>query len=465
MPSWHVKEIASIVNGNILESVEGTVSHITLDSRQAHEQSLFVPLKGRYVDGHEFIAPALAQGAAVLARCDYPSDGLEINDLAKIIRVDDPLQGLQKLGKHQLQRVNPVIVAITGSVGKTTTKELIASVLQDSYNTFYSAGNLNTEQGMPLALCGIEDHHQVAVLEMAMRGKGQIRHLTSLAPPDIAVITNIGVTHLEALGSQENIVEAKAEILEGLNPNGVAVLNGDNVWCRQLGEGHSGKVIYFGIQSQNDIYPQCLTQDQQGRYSFVVSLGGRKQLIKLPVAGQHQVYNALASIAVGQVLDVSPDMLARGIGCYKTISNRQHIIRCEEIIIVDDTYNAGPDSIPTGVEQLHYLQTPKRRIVVVGDMLELGHLAIPLHREVGQKIVNYNVDLLICRGQLAEHYGIGAMDAGFDARNIIYTKSNEETSAVLLDILQDGDAVLIKGSRGLQMESIVEKLIEVYCRG
>lgn len=457
MPKWTAKQIAAITGGRLVGSESALVTSVCLDSRSVQRGSLFVPLKGRFFDGHQFINDAFQRGAAAVFSAR--SDVGPLNDQSAVIVVDSPLTALQQLASSWLRRVDPKVVAVTGSTGKTSTKEMIASVCSTTYHTFRSQGNLNSEQGLPLSLCHLEECHQVAVLEMAMRGSGQIKHLTDIAPPDVAVITNIGWSHIELLGSQENIARAKAEILEGLKPNGVAVLNGDDPWCRKIADYAPAERIFYGLDSSNDFYPQMLEVDASGCYSFRLSWQGEQVNVTLPLPGKHNVYNALAAAAVGVMLGIPLPSICKGIAAYQTIEKRQRIIVCKGFTVIDDTYNASPDSMRAGLEQLTFTHGV-RKIAVLGDMLELGPVAIQLHREVGEVVAAHGIDYLICQGKLARHIGEAAHQAGMSKDRISCTGSNKESLKCLRDLAVPGCVVLVKGSRGMAMEEIVAGLCE-----
>ena len=457
MQQWSITEIADIVSGKILGVSDIIVEGLAVDSRKVKFGDLFVPLVGENVDGHQFIADAFRNGA-VAALAARKADNLPQGTL---IIVDDPLTALQKLGITALQRVSPQVIAVTGSTGKPSTKEMIASILAQKYRTFKTKGNLNSESGLPMALYSLSDDDQIAVLEMGMRGRGQITELVSLAPPDIAVITNIGQVHLELLGTQENLALAKGEILEGLKDGGLAVLNGDDKWCRWLRENYSGETLFFGQTPGCDFQAVDLTVNETGYYSYTVKTGADQARINLPVAGKHQVYNSLVGITLGRYLGMSWAEILNGIASYQTIKGRQYLRECRGAKIIDDTYNSNPDSIRTMLELLKFHPCQGRRIAVLGDMRELGSQEKDLHLLVGREIKKYNVDILICNGRLAAYIGQGASEMPGQQITVFYAMSNSDVLSIMVNQVQEHDVVLIKGSRGLGMEQIVHD----FCKG
>ena len=449
------KEVAAITGGRVVGNQEAVITNLVIDSRSAEPNSLFIPLVGENVDGHRYIKQALANGAsASFSRIDI----VDVPPTKAIIRVEDPLLALQALGVHRLQEVKPIVVGITGSVGKTSTKELIAAVLQAKYQTFKSPKSYNSEQGLPLTLYQLRDADEVVVLEMGMRGRGQIAQLVNMAPPDIAVITNIGTVHLELLGTRENLALAKGEILAELGSDGVAVVNGDNEWCKFLSERHGGRIIHFGLTAHNDYQAENIQEDELGLFSFDLKHQDGIQHIQLPEPGVHQIWNALAGIAVARELRMTWPEILRGLATYRTIQGRQFFLTVGELTVIDDTYNSNPQSIRASLKILKSTQTTGRRIAVLGDMRELGSVAVESHIAVGKEIGDYQVDVLICLNKLARYIGQEAA-AGI---KVHYVDTNDEAVQILLNEVAPGDVILVKGSRSLEMETIIQRLKEAY---
>lgn len=454
MEALYLFELAEIVNGRIIGQPNALVTGVCLDSRKAKPGDLFIPLEGRNTDGHNYILHAFSNGATA-ALSEVGIQNIPHN--ATVILVDNTLEALQKLGVASLNKVKPIVVGVTGSTGKTSTKEMIDIVLKEKFTSFKSKGNLNSDQGLPLTLFELSEQDEVATLEMGMRGKGQIKKLTELAPPNIAVITNIGKVHLELFNNQEELAMAKAEILEGLVDNGVAILNGDDEWCMKIAEKFSDiNIKYFGLGDHNDYRATEMKRDQEGKFSYVLVKGDKKQLIRLPEPGKHYIYNSLASFAVGDVLEVDWEDMAEGILKYRTLQGRQKISYIDKVTIIDDTYNSNPDSIKAALEQIKYTPTSGKRVAVLGDMKELGGEAELAHRQVGIVIEKYDVDIVICFGSLAKFIG-EELEMRHSSLEVFYENNVDSIVKVLKKIIKEGDVLLVKGSRGMHMENILSK--------
>lgn len=452
MEALYISELAKIVDGRVIGQPRALVTGVCLDSRKVKPGDLFIPLEGRNTDGHNFIMHAFSNGATAA----LSEKGLSnIPHNATVVLVDNALIALQKLGIASLKKAKPIVVGVTGSTGKTSTKEMIDRVLQEKYSSFKSEGNLNTEQGLPLALCELCDQDEVATLEMGMRGKGQIKQLTELSPPNIAVITNIGKVHLELFDSQEELAMAKAEILEGLEEDGVGILNGDDKWCRKIAEKFSDiDIKFFGLEDDNDYQAIDLERDSKGYFSYTLVKKEDEIRVHLPAPGKHLVYNSLAAFAVGNVLDVSWDDIVNGISQFQTLQGRQKIYYINDVTIIDDTYNSNPDSIKAALEQLKYTPTKGKKIAVLGDMKELGGEAALAHRQVGIVMENYNVDVVICYGELARYIG-KELDIRHSSIDVYYEQNKEDIVNLLKRIVKKDDVLLVKGSRSMEMENIL----------
>jgi UDP-N-acetylmuramoyl-tripeptide--D-alanyl-D-alanine ligase len=455
MEALYISEVAAIVKGRIIGQSKALITGVSLDSRKVKPGDLFIPLKGRNTDGHNYILHALSNGATAA----LSEKGLSnIPQNTTVILVDDTLEALQQLGIAKLKKAKPVVVGVTGSTGKTSTKEMIDVVLNEKFNSFKNEGNLNSEQGLPLALCELCATDEVATLEMGMRGKGQITELTKLAPPNIAVITNIGKVHLELFDSQAELAMAKAEIIEGLEPNGVAVLNGDDSWCQELTQQFkkSHKIVTFGFNDGNDYQAKQVEYNSAGKYSYVIGKDGKSQLVELPVIGKHHVYNSLAAFAVGDLLEVEWEDIANGINKYQNIQGRQRLYYIDGVTIIDDTYNSNPDSIKAALEQLKFTPAKGKKVAVIGDMKELGGEAELSHRQVGIVIESYGVDVVICHGELSKFIG-EELDIRHSLIKTYYENDKSKVVQILKEIINEGDVLLIKGSRSLEMETILKE--------
>ncbi|MGE5653326.1 MAG: UDP-N-acetylmuramoyl-tripeptide--D-alanyl-D-alanine ligase [Bacillota bacterium] len=459
MFSMTFDELARVVGGRPLAgSPDHVFTGVVTDSRKVTPGCLFVPLKGEHVDGHQYIAQAIARGAvgALTERTDVEGQG------GCLVLVSNALAALHDMARHHLAVTGVKVIGITGSVGKTTTKDMIAAVLGQRYRVLKSEGNLNTEVGLPLTIFNLEDNHEIAVLEMGMRGPGEIAELCRIAKPDVAVLTNISEVHLELLGSIENIALAKAEILEALGESGIAVLNADDPWVMKMRSKARGTVITYGIANSADTMAYEIETLGLGGSRFTVDLDGERMgRVHLPVPGEHNILNALAAVSVGRALGMSFEQVNAGLASFTPSAQRLNIINLSDgSILINDSYNAGPKSVAATLGVLREIRGDRPTIAVLGDMLELGEAAERAHLTVGALVHSTGVDRLITRGQLARRIAKGALEAGMAPERIRAAISNRDALSALLDWLQPGSAILIKGSRGMAMEEIVEGLLD-----
>lgn len=454
MLTYQINEIAQITKGTLLQGDPQTqITGVITDSRKVKEGDLFVALKGQQVDGHDFLNKAVELGASALLVSQQPA---ELPSGVPVIKVADTLVALQQLGSHNRLKLNIPVIAVTGSNGKTSTKDMLAAVLQTRFKTLKTQGNFNNELGLPLTLLNLEEDHQAAIVEMGMRGLGQIDFLAGLAKPTGAVITNIGEAHLELLGSVHNIAQAKTEVLEHIPTEGFAVLNGDSPFIKELASRCKGKVWLYSLTEDADITASQLQPEGNGVRYQVKYPGGSGEIF-LPVPGSHNVMNSLAAIGVGLQLGLSFQEIAQGLAQVELTHSRLEIIEKNGYTIINDTYNASPSSTKAALRVLQ--ETAKgRRIAVLGNMYELGALEQSGHREVGEAAAAQEVATLVAVGDLAQFIAQGAGDAGLPQERVHHCATNSEALEVLQKILKPGDAILIKGSRGMRMEEIVQEL-------
>lgn len=462
MPHMSLKNIACACGGSYSgaeELLEEEVTGIVTDSREVQEGYLFIAIKGERVDGHRFIPDVFAKGAKAVL-CEQKPD----ESAGSYILVDSTLEAMKKLAAFYRNALNIKVVGITGSVGKTSTKEMIASVLSQKYNVLKTAGNFNNEIGLPLTIFRIRKEHQVAVLEMGISDFGEMHRLAEIAKPDICVITNIGWCHLENLKTRDGILKAKTECFAHMKENGVAILNGDDdKLCTQTTVNHSS-AIFYGI-------PEKMVEKKQTDYigspaiyaKNVENLGfeGMKATICTPmgsflaniaIPGEHNVYNALAATAVGIELGLTLKEIADGVATAETIAGRTNFIRQNGLIIIDDCYNANPVSMKTSIEVLSHAKG--RSIAVLGDMGELGEDERALHYEVGQCVGKQKIDALFCAGTLAEEYKRAAAAVNPDC-DIHYFLSREEMTQELLSYVKEEDTILVKASHFMEFPKVV----------
>jgi UDP-N-acetylmuramoyl-tripeptide--D-alanyl-D-alanine ligase len=451
-----LKEIAAWCGGTVAPEYEQvTITSLCHDSREAEAGALFFALEGQN-DGHMYVPAAQKQGA-VAAVCTHP---LEID--FPVVLVEDTRKALRDVAAAYKETLNCTTVAITGSVGKTTTRTMISKLLGEKYHTCSTVKNYNNDIGLPVTIGKSDPDCEMLVLEMGMNHFGEMRQLTAIGRPDLVVITNIGSMHIENLGSREGILKAKLEILEGLHPGGTAVFNGDEPLLWNLRERQVCKTVYFGLEN-----PGCEVQGKdvelrQGSSSFRVTGLGQDFQVELPVSGIHNVHNALAAITVALLCQVPVEGIQKAMAAYENTSQRQQTIAFQDYTIIDDTYNAGPESMEAALRVLGDTSGSGqkfKRIAVLGDMLELGNHANAEHYRIG-RVAAYKADLLLTYGPLMQKTIEGAVTGGISQRNAMNFESQEELLNVLRSRAKPGDVLLFKGSHGMHMEKILKAFMD-----
>lgn len=460
MLSLKLKEIVEAVDGKILQgNPEHVVNNLTIDSRRVKPGDLFFAIIGENNDGHNFIPEAIDNGAKVVitSRSIKPYSGIAI------VLVRDTTTSLQDLAAVVREKITDLkVVGITGSAGKTTTKDIMASIISQERKVLKSKGNFNNEYGLPLSILDLEGNEDVAILEMAMRHKGDISRLAEIAKPGIGVITNIGPAHLENLKTIENIANAKSELLTGIGRNGIAVLNYDDEYIREMVNDFKNlNKITISLKDENvDYYADQIEFIQNGEGSrFRVHEEDNVYTLEMDRAGEHNIYNALAAIAVARLLNLSWDSIKNGLKDIEVTELRQEIRKIDGIKIINDSYNANPLSMKAGIDSLINIES-NRKIAVLGAMLELGRIENAAHREIGKYLYKNSIDVLVGVGSMGEIIAEGALEAGMAEQNIYVYKNNEDAASFLNKIMKSGDAILVKGSRALEMEEIVDLLME-----
>jgi UDP-N-acetylmuramoyl-tripeptide--D-alanyl-D-alanine ligase len=445
-------EIAVLAGGGVVQGDPATaVRGATIDSREIARGMLFVALRGEHTDGHRFAGDALRRGAAAaLVSADVP----EAPRNAVLIRTADTLRGLQRLARGLRDRHPLRVVGITGSVGKTSTKEMAALVLAERFATERSPENWNTEIGVPLVLANLPAAAEVAVIEMAMRGPGQIRELVEIARPEIGVVTAVGESHMDFFDNREQLAAAKGELVEGLPPDGTAVLNADDLLVLGLAARGPARVITFGFGDADVTVRDIRARPGEGS-TFTLRVRGEEVPVTLAVPGRHAIQNALAAAAVGAVLGVPVDAIARGLGRAQSMTQRLEVQRIGGMLVINDVYNSSPRSMAAALDVMDEL-AGRPRIAVLGDMRELGALSLGAHRQVGREVARRRVDVLIALGPLSADLAAAAGEAGLP--KVVHTLDPADALAVLRHEIAPGAVVLVKGSRALEMERIVEGL-------
>lgn len=453
MKAMSLREIAAACGGHYCgdeSKLSLNVTGVAIDSRKIEEGFLFVPIKGARVDGHTFISQVMEKGAL----CTLSEKPLE-NESDTYILVESCEQALKDLAEHYRKALGIKVVGITGSVGKTSTKEMIASVLSQKYNVLKTAGNFNNEIGLPLTIFNIREEHEVAVLEMGISDFGEMHRLAKMARPDICVITNIGLCHLENLGDRDGILKAKTEMFDYAQPNAKIILNGDDDKLITVKEWDGYEPIYFGLSTEFDEYAEDIHSLSLKGTTCTLHLGDKSIEVLIPIPGHHMVYNALAGALVGRELGLNADEIKAGIEALVPVSGRNNMISTDDLLIIDDCYNANPISTKASLDVLASADT--RKVAILGDMFELGENEKELHYDVGQHAAEKNIDLCICIGALSENTARGVADGGAVVKHFA---SKADFLAQMHTILQKGDTVLVKASHGMEFPEIVEKLQE-----
>ncbi|HHY77409.1 MAG TPA: UDP-N-acetylmuramoyl-tripeptide--D-alanyl-D-alanine ligase [Clostridiales bacterium] len=456
METMSIREIADALNGKLINYKEDImIKGISTDSRKIKKDDLFIPIKGLNFDGHDFIQNAIDSGAcAVLSQYN-----IEPCNFTYIL-VEDTQSALIKLAQYYKKKFEIPSIAVTGSSGKTTTKEMIASVLSEKFDVLKNEGNLNNNIGLPISVFRLEKHHDICVFEMGMNKPGEIETLASIVKPDIAVITNIGTAHIGYFGSRENILKAKKEVFTFFTKNNIAVLNGDDDMLSTITD-TDFKIIRYGLKEYNHLRAKDIKQREDMGMEFTVNIDGREENFFIPLLGVHNVYNALSAIAVGLTMNMEIESIRRGLQNFVPAKMRMEIYDTKDNIkIINDSYNANPDSAIAAIEVLKSMPSSGRKVLIIGDMLELGDYTVEGHRKVGEKVAESNIEVLITIGEKAKEVINGALSKGMNKEQIYSFKDNEDAISKISSILATNDVVLIKGSRMMKLEEIVDYLIE-----
>ncbi|MCI8407095.1 MAG: UDP-N-acetylmuramoyl-tripeptide--D-alanyl-D-alanine ligase [Oscillospiraceae bacterium] len=425
---------------------ERPVESICTDTRKIKEGSLFIAIRGDRFDGHDFIEQAYQKGAAGVIT-SRPVPGRE-----GVILVPDTRKALLDLARYYRGLFRVFMVGITGSVGKTSTKEMVAAILGAKGKTLKTEGNLNNEIGMPMTMFNLDSSYQNAVMEMGMSGFGEISALTGVCVPNVGIITNIGVSHMEALGSRENILRAKLEITDSMSQDAPLILNGDNDLLRTVPDLTEHPIIYYGFED-GDVTASDLSI-KGGSTCFTIHFYGRTIQASVPAVGKHNVYNALAGFCAGMVADMDPEQIVRAMRLYRNAGLRQKQEQVGGVTVIADCYNASPDSMRAALDVITSMECAGKRYCVFGDMLELGDLSEESHLEVGRMVARSRVDGLLCYGERARDIKRGAMMVGM--KQVKSFQEPQELAAWLGKHLKPGDAVIYKASRGMRLEEVAE---------
>lgn len=454
MVSVKLSEIIKETDGKVLcgdANIE--ITDVVTDSRKITKGCLFVPLVGERFDGHDFIEKAIDSGAVAT----FTSKDIKCDDKnATVIRVNDTLAALRQTAQYYRSMFDIPVVGLTGSVGKTTTKEMVAQVLSQKMNTLKTEGNFNNEIGLPLTVFRLDNSHECAVLEMGMSGFGEIERLSSVAKPDLAMITNIGMSHIELLGSQENIYKAKSEIFNNVKKGGTVIINGDDPILKKHLAEIEHKTYTVGKNADCDAVASDIAVSAES-VCFKFSGFGKSFDVKLNIPGEHNVYNALFAITTGICFGVSDDDIIRALAEFRPANMRMDTISHNGYKIINDCYNAAPDSMNAALKVLGAYSGKK--IAVLGDIACLGEYSFEAHKGVGASVVLNNIDELLTVGEQAKFIAQGAFESGMDSSKIHSYDSAEELNSHLSSVLEPGCYVLVKASRVMELEKVTEFMI------
>ncbi|MBS4534331.1 UDP-N-acetylmuramoyl-tripeptide--D-alanyl-D-alanine ligase [Clostridium sp. D2Q-14] len=452
-----LKEIENMIKGQELNNEYNDVyiKGVSTDTRTIKNEQLFIPIIGENFDGHEFIKKAIENGAiATLWDKKHPIPDIDF----PFILVDNTLKAIQNLSKAYRDQLDIKVVGITGSNGKTSTKDILSSILNTKYKTYKTQGNLNNELGVPLTLLSLEEDIDFAVIEMGMSSLGEIELLTNLASPNVAIITNIGTAHLQELKTKDNIIKAKLEIVKGLKSNGLFVYHGDD---RDLKNAVNTldipqKQITFGKNDTNDYVVKMLSCNIDGLNFKIKSIDSPK--LFLPMLGNHQIFNASSAIAVARHFGLSFDMINKGLTNIELTGMRSELIHGNGFDILNDSYNSNPDSTKAALNTITSLDNYTQKIIVFGDMLELGEEEINMHKEIGKKIDFTKIDYLFTFGDLAKYAAEEAKNKT-SKEKVLSFNDKSKLIDTLKEILKDNSIILLKGSRGMKLEEIAKNLL------
>ena len=460
-----VNEVLNATGGTLAGgNAETLFRGVSTDSRQIMRGSLFIPLIGEKFNGHDYIAAAVRNGAhGFLVERGYENKIKGKFADKTIIRVDDTLKALGDIAHFWRKKLRVTVVAITGSSGKTTTKEMLAGIAGLTKKIIKAQGNYNNLIGLPITILNINAQHELAILEMGTNTRGEIGRLTEIAEPDIGLITNIGPAHLEGFKSVEMVREEKLDLFRNMPETGVAIINLDDERLLVTDKEWRGKRVTFGLGKDADVSAEDIEQKGTKGVGFTIRMGSFRQEITLPAAGIHNVYNALAAAASARALGIDSSTICQGLTAFQPISGRMEIHRLKNgAFVINDTYNANPASFGEALKTLRDLKGNQKSTVIMGDMLELGDQTEAMHEGIGSLMADTGVDTIYLRGRLSPATAAGALKRKMSKEDIVFFENPDEIMDRLTSHVKRGDWILVKGSRQTRMEQAVEKIIEAF---
>lgn len=454
MKNMTLENIAKACNGEYIgdkDLLQKTITGVEKDSRLIEEGFLYVPFVGNVVDGHKFIPQVFDKGALCTLSEVYLKDCT-----GPYIKVDSTGTALKEIAEFYREQLSCKIIGITGSVGKTSTKEIIASVLEQKFKVLKTEGNYNNEIGMPLTLLRIRDDHEIAVIEMGISGFEEMHRLSKVAKPDACVITNIGTCHLENLKDRDGVLKAKTEIFDYLKEGAYVVLNGDDDKLSGIDNVNGVSPVFFGIERDREV--STVSYESLGIEGTRIKIKYFDEEINsiIPIPGYHMIYNAMAAICFGKHFGMTNEEIEKGISELKAIGGRNNIFKTQQFIVIDDCYNANPMSMKASLDVLK--EANGRKVAILGDMFELGANECELHSQVGLHAANNKIDVVICIGNLAKNI---SDEAKTEDNNVYYFENKESFEKEIREILKPGDSILVKASNGMKFKTIIELLKEL----
>jgi UDP-N-acetylmuramoyl-tripeptide--D-alanyl-D-alanine ligase len=459
-------DLETLVNAIQGECLMGEPSQkfqgVSINSRTLKPDELFFCIQGDRFDGHTFLDDAVEKKAAGVVVSDRTKlkDSLVQQAGLFAVAVPDTIYALQELAGYHRDQFSVHVIGVTGTNGKSTTKEMIASVMKMRYSTLKTEGNLNNHIGLPLTLLELKASHEAAVIEMGMSAAGEIARLAEIAKPKIGVITNISKAHMIELKTLKDIQAAKGELFQSLYADSTAIVNADDPLVYELAEKLRAEVITFGINNQADVRATDIRPSENSGYDFTLNVLDKAVAVHLPFLGRFNIYNALAAAAVGHALDIPPAQIKTGLGVKHKLSQRGETVRYGDIEVLNDTYNANPQSMREALQILNEHLTDGRKFLVIGDMLELGNEEQSAHQQLGNEVAEHGFDFLITVGELAGLTGSAAVESGMKKDQVHCFDSHRTAVEFLRTTAQPGDCLLVKGSRGSHMETVLEGLMQ-----
>lgn len=449
-----VADICRWTNGSPVHLDQTTqIGSVGTDSRKTTEKMLFIAIRGERFDGHDFLEQAICNGAvAVMSE-------KECGNLPSIL-VKDTQAALLDLARGYRKRFNIPIVGISGSVGKTTTKETVYNVLSQEYRTLKTIGNFNNEIGLPLTILNLSPEHEAGVIEMGMSHFGEISRLTSVVQPKVALLTNIGMSHIENLGSQEGILKAKLEIIKGLCPDGILVINGDDPYLWQCRHTLPCRFMTYGVKNPDCDFLAEKIDYKFNKIEFTIKTPDSSFRVCMNAVGAHNVYNGLAAAVSGRLLGVSDQKIVQGLSEKQDTKMRLNLIECGDFSLIEDCYNASPDSMLAALRVLGKANG-RRKIAILADMLEMGEHGPEAHSQVGKYVAEQGADCLITFGEMGKTIALSAVENGMNPQQVHPFLEKEDLYTFLVHLVQKGDVILVKGSRGMKMETVCQKLKDI----